>query len=650
MQRTRPWRNGLSREQIRAAEHIGSHARLVAGPGTGKTRVVTRRVLALVVKHDVDPSRILVLTFTRVAAYICREELRKVLERLRLSLPYVSTLHSFALRQLLRNSRLVDALPKPVRIADKWETRHLIAEDLKRDLQKNSIDEITGLFKVLSAGWEKTSFGDPDWQQSFPDGAFLAGWDRHRRVFGYTLLDELVYQFLQALDLYPSFRLDAPFEYLLVDEFQDLNPCDLRVVRKLCERGMEVFASGDDDQSIYGFRHADPGGIRNFLAAYPSAVHYDLHTCWRCDRRICQLAGLVIAGDTDKARLQKKILPRVDSGEGEIYLCHYCDEADEARGIAAICQGLKQKGVALSDILILMRNDLHGRVSKPIVEKLEQVGLPAAGSAESPFDDREARLVLAYLRMVDDPSDSLAWRTALELGKNNIGSVKLEVVRRFAEAQGIRFASALRAIEGDHDVVRSYGRQIAEQVRLVGERVSKWRSQVATVQALAQQVCTELSIEADQQKSITDHMSTVATETSSESLNDVLRAISASLVRAEQDMAAGVVNIRTMHKAKGLDSDTVIIVGVEKEIMPGSKKKASEVNEERRMFYVSLSRAKRRLYMTYCSHRTGSQQFVRDLGRVRQRHVTTFLKSVPTRLYTKVIHSRQVIDWRKTGT
>jgi len=147
------WREGLSEDQLRAAEHFGDHARLLAGPGTGKTKTLTHRALMLILERAVNPSGLLSLTFTRVAASQLRAELRKVLAPAGKDLPRVSTLHSFALRQLLRNTTRIDALPQPLRIADDWEERWIILEDLKDTLKRN-VRQIRDLFRLLSADWE----------------------------------------------------------------------------------------------------------------------------------------------------------------------------------------------------------------------------------------------------------------------------------------------------------------------------------------------------------------------------------------------------------------------------------------------------------------------------------------------------------------
>ena len=160
-------------DQIKAIDHVGSHARLLAGPGTGKTKTLTRRVLSLILQHNADPETILLLTFTRLAAAQLKDEIKKVLEPLGKATPQVSTLHSFALSQILFNSSRVDALPRPIRIADDWEERHIIQEDLKRILNLKEIADVQKLINQLSTDWETLRVDEIGWQQQFPNPPFL---------------------------------------------------------------------------------------------------------------------------------------------------------------------------------------------------------------------------------------------------------------------------------------------------------------------------------------------------------------------------------------------------------------------------------------------------------------------------------------------
>ena len=191
------WEDNLLNEQKSAASHIGSHARLLAGPGTGKTLTLTRHIYFLIIEHNISPKRILALTFTRAAAQELHHRVSADLDNDQV--PRISTLHSFALRQLLKNSMIITALPQPLRIADDWEERNIMLEDLKALLGLTRIDEARNLLNDLSADWQSLTSDKHDWEKRFPNPAFLGAWREHRQMYGYTLRTELVYQLKQAL-------------------------------------------------------------------------------------------------------------------------------------------------------------------------------------------------------------------------------------------------------------------------------------------------------------------------------------------------------------------------------------------------------------------------------------------------------------------
>src|SRR5260221_10923257 len=196
-----PWNDDLLPQQVTAASHVGQNGRLLAGPGTGKTLVLTRRVVFLVNERHVDPVEIVALTFTRAAAHELRQRIEGELGRERL--PRVVTLHSFSLRQLLRNAHRIETLPQPLRIADDWEERHIIIESLKHLLGHRRIKETRELLARLASDWESLAADEPGWA---PDPVFLGNWHQHRQVFGYTLRSELTYQLKRALEQIPEFQ------------------------------------------------------------------------------------------------------------------------------------------------------------------------------------------------------------------------------------------------------------------------------------------------------------------------------------------------------------------------------------------------------------------------------------------------------------
>ena len=630
------WDDDLSPEQRRAAVHVGSHARVLAGPGTGKTRVLTRRICYLVEEQNVDPNNILALTFTRAAAHELR---RRVEDEVGIeTMPRIATLHSFALRQLLRNSRLITALPQPLRIADDWEERHIILEDLKSLLGLDRIERARDLLNALSADWQTLTADEGDWEKRFPDPAFLGAWQEHRERYGYVLRAELVYQLKRAIEQHGRFNLEGPLAHLLVDEYQDLNRCDLALVRGVVDRGAEVFVAGDDDQSIYGFRKAHPEGIRRFPKDYTGAQDLPLETCKRCDPNILDL-GLFVARQ-DYARIEKPIHPDAGRVGGEVALLRFPNGGLEAEGVAQLSRYLlERQGLQPEQILILLRSDRNGVFSSLIRQSLERAGVPvvAATAETNPLGRAAGRQVLAFLRVMENAQDHLAWRTLIKLRPNNLGPAAVDALYKVARIGGTGFAQAVRAVSGNPSIIAApHGARIQAEVTAVQEILEEFAlpenddgaESGGEIIGLVQGVVEKLVDAGGERHAILEEFQRAADASEATSISELFRAIEASNDAIEQEVERGKVNILTMHKAKGLTAEAVIIAAAEDEYLPGRAQGEGE-GDERRLLYVSLTRAKHFLYVAYCERRTGRQRYTgRNSGRSR-RSLTRFLRDAP---------------------
>lgn len=636
------WYDGLDPEQRTVASHVGAHGRILAGPGTGKTLVIARRIAYLAIEQGILPTAILALTFTRHAAAELHQRVVGLVDAV--PGPRVSTLHSFALRQLLRNWHLVSGgLPEPLRIADDFEERYIVIEDLKRMLGRN-VAETKRSLDLLSADWERLNAEQHDWEQRFPDAPFLGAWQEHRMVYSYVLRAELVYRLKRALDQHPDFRLEGPPKHLLVDEYQDLNRCDLAVVRALADRGAELFAAGDDDQSIYGFRFAHPEGIRRFHEEYPDAQSMELSLCRRCDPAILRIGEFV--ANQDYQRMPKRLSTEDGRGEGEVQLLRFPDQHHEAAKVAALCRGLiDEQGYRPHDILVLVRFDRHGAYSAVVRQALCEAGVPVSvGEEKDPFGvdaggrARPGRLLLAFMHIAVQPEDHLAWRTLLELRRNAIGEGAIASVYEYARNRGLAFCEALSRIEESPADIPSFGPRIVAEVKLI--RVTA-QQLAADVQAVTdplvpgsiadglRPVAQTVIPEADACQQVLDHVSRTAEDSGAEDLHDLVQALSASSQDIEQHLEEGKVNLLTMHKAKGLTAKAVFVIAAEDQLIPGRAQTADEIGDERRLLYVSLTRAKHYLFVTFCERRTGRQAHTgRDSGR-EARTLTRFLEHGP---------------------
>lgn len=631
------WDDDLLPDQRAAASHGVGPGRVLAGPGTGKTLTLTRRVCYLLDVQRVNAGRVLALTFTRAAA---RELTNRVAQALGpAAAPRIATLHSFALRQLLRSAGVMAALPQPLRVADDWEERHLVLEDLKQMLRLPKITQARDLLHQLSADWQTLNADDAEWDRRFPNPAFLGAWNEHRERYGYTLRAELVYQLKRALEQYATFQLEGPPDHLLVDEYQDLNRCDLAVVAAVARRGAQIFIAGDDDQSIYGFRKAHPQGIRRFPEDYHGAVDLPLSLCKRCAPHILEL-GLFVARQ-DYARLEKPLLSENNRPPGEVALLRFPEEEAEADGVVGLCRYLiNRREVSPDKILILLRSDRHGLFSEPIRARLSQAGVPVASrtGTKSPLDAPSGREFLSFLRLLSNEKDHLAWRTLLEVRQGNrVGPAAVAAITDLCRARGHRLADVVQALRVDADALptRLQGPLRTELTAIWAIR-EELRGQLppanppnpAAFAAALQQFAERLINDAAERAAVVAELGITLLPGHVATVAGVLSGVEAANDDIEQDLQDGSVNILTMHKAKGLSADAVIVLAAEDEYIPG-RAGGDAQGDERRLLYVSLTRAREFLFITYCEGRPGAQRHSgRSPGQVT-RSLTRFLRDGP---------------------
>jgi DNA helicase-2/ATP-dependent DNA helicase PcrA len=558
------------------------------------------------------PPNIVVLTFSRAATRELRERLDELLGVEQGEGPSVSTLHSFALRQLLRN-RGAPNLPRPIRVADDYDERWVIVEELRRLTGADRVRDIRKELRDLASDWETLAAEVDEWERQHPNPRFLGAWRRHREIYGYTLRAELVYAVKKALEQDPNFELERHFEHVLVDEYQDLNKCELEVVRSLVERGPSLYVAGDDDQ------RASTHSETLFRLAYVNSMRrtknhsLELEVCHRCDRDILQVALSVVEQDVN--RIPKVIRPRDDAGDGDVQSFAFNNITHEANGIRAICQALLREGVDPAAILILLRNDPQGVYSTPIVDALTAAGIRVEMPVDPLmiFSTKEGRPVVCLLRLMRDRGDGLAWRELMELRANGVGVGTLRDVYELADEQGVTFAEALELVRVDPDAIGGSRRKsLAADLEIVNEILDELAGVVddpvedsldfllghglpETDRDDAREVLLDLV--ADQEATLAD-------------IEQALQALQGMYEREREETEEGGVLIMTMHSAKGLTADAVIVPACEDELIPGAAEERRALDDERRLLYVSLTRAKHYMVVTYAGERRGRQSTI----------------------------------------
>ena len=370
-------------------------------------------------------------------------------------MPHVATLHSFALKQMQYNSNKVSVLPKPIRIADDWEVRNIICKDLQKMLGLKA-GKVQELISQLSADWVSYETKEVDVEEGYLKSRFLSAWGAHKIQYGETLLSELVYHFKKQLEQGKNFKLDKKYTHVIVDEYQDLNACDLEVIKELTNQGAELFAVGDDDQSIYGFRYANPIGIRNFNQFYPEAKQLALKTCFRCDKDILKHAEHV--ADIARNRLEKSTQARKGAEDGEVLIIQHKNQFHEAVTVAKKIKILIDSGTKPDQILVLLRNNPRMVLSKLIIEALRERGINISPMIGSKLKNSALyRVILSKIRLMIYQNDSLAWRTLIQVERNNLGDKCLKEITRFANTEGIRFSLALKRVEKNLGILLQHG-------------------------------------------------------------------------------------------------------------------------------------------------------------------------------------------------
>ena len=579
----------------------GRYARLLAGPGTGKSATVVSLILKLL--DSASPPHIRLLTFTRAATAELAQKVRELPE---LTVDRPSTIHSFAISALLSNPGSAD-FPLPLRIADPWEMRNLIEPDLAAMVSVTPSVVRRKLLPEMAANWESLQLHEhPDIDEQTRT-RFLAAWDQHRRIYGYTMLAELPDLLRRALEAHDDLD-EVDFDMVVVDEYQDLNACDLRVLRLLADQGSVIFGVGDDEQSIYSFRRAAPEGIRRFPQDYPGSADYTLSVSHRCGSEIIRWARHVIETDPDRPTDRERLRAVHGAKPGETALLGFKSNIGEAGGVASLIRHLvNDEGLAPADILVLLRGDHNGAFSKPIKAQLGEMGISVDDPAwvKEVLDSKGNRAALLMLRLLSNREDSLAWAGLLHL-EPGVGQTFRKAIYDQARAARTSFATALLAAhaQGFPGAPAS-----AKKAKALVDSVSAWLD--------GHEVPDDLT-DGRWGQWIIDALGSAAGVPIGDDLADLLLEVDEGvgpgvdlgrylgqiepLARDRAQAQAAGVRFMSMASSKGLTVEATIMVAAEENVVP--RPDADEA-EERRLLYVAMTRARHFQYVTWARRRTG---------------------------------------------
>jgi DNA helicase II / ATP-dependent DNA helicase PcrA len=591
----------LTEEQQAVVNHpLPGHGRVLAGPGTGKS--TTAAALAERLLAEDHPLRLKFLTFTRAAT---AELTKKLSAGQAKALGRPSTIHSFSISTLLRNPGCA-SFPAPLRIPDDFEYHELIRPHLARRVQVG-LRKLDKLVAEMAAMWESLIPEEHSNVTCEERAKFMGAWLQHRRTFGYTLLQELPDLFRCALRDHDDLN-GVDYDLMIVDEYQDLNACDLEVLQRLAKRAASVLAIGDDDQSIYSFRKAHPAGIRRFLEDYSTNHDYKLTICHRSPRSIIEWAQHVVQGDLHR---EKRNPPqhRNDAPDGVVALLRFRGDRSEAKGVADLVTWLRDaERVPTSEILILSRTDRSGTFTNPIKEELSGRRVPISDPSvvEAMLAEDESRRLIAHLRLLAHRTDSLAWWSLLNL-RPGVGGTFVDYIfnrasetnttfgEAFIAAATEGFVGAPRSTVGPTTALWNEVLAVIDAVRLPGEgEATQWGKWIVEgISAGRLPPCSDplaqLLIQINDVTEVGEGLGRFLSQ---------VQPIGEDLMRAQSEG----VRFMTMAGSKGLTVRAAIIVGVDNDLIP---RPDQDLAEERRLLYVAMTRSQEFLFLTWANKRRG---------------------------------------------
>ncbi len=631
-----PLLDGLNDRQRQAVLHDAGPLLVVAGAGSGKTRVLTHRLAHLIHERGVNPYAILAITFTNKAADELVERVADLVgdrvvgverdeggqvRRRRFGGMWVSTFHS-ACARILRSEAPRLGYPQAFTIYDAADAGRLVAQivgelgyDAKRTAPRAVAAEISRAKNELVDFESYRERAEDFFTRAVADVYKEYATRLHRA--GAFDFDDLLVKTVEILQLFDDVRerYREQFAHVLVDEWQDTNPAQYELVRILAQEHRQVSVVGDDAQSIYRFRGADIRNILEFERDFPDATRITLDRNYRSTQTVLDAANAVIAHNA--AQLEKSLW--TDGAPG-VPVVRYSavQESDEAAFVVEEAERLvEREGYRYGDIAVFYRTNAQARV---LEELLVRLGTPYQVIGGTRFYERaEIKDVLAYLRLVVNPADDVSARRIINTPRRGIGAKTVEALDRFAAREQVPFLEACRRAEENHQLAPRAVGQVAEFTRIIdllaahAEEGAEPRRLVELVgerTGYLEQLRAERSVEALGRIENLGELAGVAEDFSAlqpeGTLADFLERVAlVSDADAHRDDDSRL-TLMTTHNAKGLEFPVVFVVGLEDGVFPHHRSlgEPEELEEERRLCYVALTRARERLYVSSATTRT----------------------------------------------
>lgn len=649
------WLDGLNPEQQQAALHNHGPLLILAGAGSGKTTVLVSRTGRIIDEKVVEAEQVCVLTFTNKAA---RELKTRVAAKLGAPAKKVwaGTFHSFGL-MLLKKHYQAAQLPKEFGILDGSDAGGMVKELLSdfKIAGKQGFDTDSILEKM--SRWRETGKQEASVDEDYEHAIewLLPRYQQRLKRLGMVDFDGLILKPLELMRTNEEIATAVrnQFQQVMVDEFQDTNLMQMRFVKALVESHRNIAVVGDDDQSIYGWRGACVSNILDFPKIYAGCEVVRLERNYRCSTEVLALANAVIAKNTERHPkvLKPSKMQAVSGFLPEIFV--YENEVVESESVAVEIQQFMKQGRAANEICVLYRSNSQGALLEAELRKSQVPYRISGGTAF--FDRKEARDVLAYLRCSLRPHE-IALRRILNLPSRGIGDKAVELLESFCNDHQIKFYHGLKRWR-EAGVDEKAGAGIDSFLHLLetlpgrlfgnslkpGDNLVKFFESIGYKKSLEKLGTNAVSIAnrwrvVEVMASIMDR-SLERNGATIQSLENFIDAMELRDALEEKDADVPKVQLMTLHACKGLEFDVVFLMGVEEDILP-HRVLGSDISEERRLFYVGITRAKERLILTRARQR-------RKHGKWVDAPPSRFLIEAPPELYVEHNGSRPVNEQRR---
>ena len=611
---------------------------LLAGAGSGKTRVLTHRIAYLIQECGVKPYHILAITFTNKAAAEMRERVDDLVgygaEHI-----WVSTFHSACVRILRRHIDLI-GYDRNFTIYDTDDTKQVIRDVIKRlQLDKKQYPE-RGLLNEISKA--KDELITPSEYEMKAAGKFremqvakvYAEYQKQLHANNALDFDDLLFKTVELFQFHPDIleQYQQRFQYIMVDEYQDTNTVQFQFVSMLARKHRNLCVVGDDDQSIYKFRGANIYNILNFEKVFEEAQVIKLEQNYRSTQNILDAANEVIRNN--KGRKEKRLW--TENEKGALIAFHqYETEYEEANEVVNEIGKLSQEGIAYSNMAILYRTNAQSRIFE---EKflLKNIPYKIVGGVNF-YSRKEIKDILAYLKVIDNGQDDLAVKRIINIPKRGIGAASVAKIEEYAMLHEISFLDAcfqassitslgrsIGKIQGFADEVKRY-RKIAQNSSIVELFHAVLEGTGYTI-ALQAEETEEAKARLENIDELLNKITAYELEAEEPSLEELLEEIALVADVDSLNETDNKVVLMTLHSAKGLEFPYVFLAGMEDGIFPSYMTIISddrdELEEERRLCYVGITRAKEKLYLSAAKHRMMH-------GRTQFNKVSRFVSEIP---------------------